>query len=110
MLTGDTVGRLDTRLVLEGANIPATPAAEAALHARGVRCLADFVANAGGVICAAVDYAGGDETAAVATIETRIRADVAAVLDAAADRPPRAAAVALAEARVAEAMAYRRFR
>ena len=110
MLTGATVGRLDTRLVLEGADIPATPAAEAALHERGVLCLPDFVANAGGVVCAAVEYAGGDERTAFATIEARIRADVAAVLDAAADRPPRVAAVALAQARVAEAMAYRRFR
>jgi glutamate dehydrogenase (NAD(P)+) len=110
VLTGDNVHRLDTRLVLQGANIPATPAAEALLHARGVLCLPDFVANAGGVICAAAEYAGGDESTAFAVIAAKIRANVAAVLDAAGTRPPRSAAVALAEARVAEAMTYRRFR
>jgi glutamate dehydrogenase/leucine dehydrogenase len=110
VLTGDNVGRLDTRLVLEGANIPVTPDAEAALHERGVLCLPDFVANAGGVVCAAAEYAGGDERTAFAAIETKIRADVAAVLDAAGERPPREAALALAEARVVEAMSYRRFR
>ncbi len=110
VVTAANVARLDTRLVLEGANIPVTAEAEAALHARGVLCVPDFVANAGGVVCAAVEYAGGDEAAAVAAIEAKIRANTVAVLDAAGDLPPRPAAVALAEGRVRAAMGYRRFR
>ncbi|HEX9856907.1 MAG TPA: Glu/Leu/Phe/Val dehydrogenase, partial [Paracoccaceae bacterium] len=42
-------GAIRARLILEGANIPATPAAEALLHARGVVVVPDIIANAGGV-------------------------------------------------------------
>ncbi|NIR59089.1 MAG: Glu/Leu/Phe/Val dehydrogenase, partial [Gammaproteobacteria bacterium] len=56
VLRADNVDRLQTRLVLQGANIPCTPEAEATLHERGVLVVPDFVANAGGVICAAVEY------------------------------------------------------
>jgi glutamate dehydrogenase (NAD(P)+) len=40
------VGRLRARLVLQGANIPATDAAEREMHARGILSLPDFVASA----------------------------------------------------------------
>ena len=53
----DNVERLRTKLVLQGANIPLTPGAEKALHDRGVLVIPDFIANAGGVICAAMDTA-----------------------------------------------------
>jgi len=53
----DNVGRLKARLVLQGANIPFTPGAEQALHERGVLVIPDFIANAGGVICAALELA-----------------------------------------------------
>jgi glutamate dehydrogenase (NAD(P)+) len=39
------------RLVVEGANGPTTPAGDAALEARGVQLIPDFLANAGGVTC-----------------------------------------------------------
>lgn len=57
-------GNVDTvraRIVAQGANLPATPAAEARLHERGILNLPDFIANAGGVIAAAVEYRGGTE-------------------------------------------------
>jgi glutamate dehydrogenase/leucine dehydrogenase len=112
VVRADNVALLDTRLVAQGANIPFTLEAEAALHARGVLVLPDFIANAGGVICAAVEYAGGSETEALARIVERIRRNTAEVLDEAASRrtTPRAAAVALAEGRIRQAMALRRFR
>ena len=47
--------RLTTKLVAQGANLPCTPEAEAALAARGILVLPDFIANAGGVICAAIE-------------------------------------------------------
>ena len=108
----DNVGRLKTKLVLQGANIPFSPGAEQALHERGVVVVPDFIANAGGVICAAMEYRGATESQAFQAIEEKIRANVEAVLsDAAAARvPPRQAAMRLAGARVEEAMGYRRFR
>src|SRR5581483_4356988 len=106
------VERLKARLMPQGANIPCTPEAEQALHARGVLVIPDFIANAGGVICAAVEYHGGGEAQALATIDEKIRANTRAVLTAAraAGTPPRAAAQALAERRVRAAMALRRWR
>jgi glutamate dehydrogenase (NAD(P)+) len=107
----DNVHRLKTRLVLEGANIPITPAAEQVLHERGVLVIPDFIANAGGVICAAMEYHGATEATALATIEEKIRANTKAVLETArAHRiPPRQAAEQLATTRIGEAMGYRRF-
>jgi glutamate dehydrogenase (NAD(P)+) len=54
------VARLRTKLVAQGANIPCTSEAEAALATRGILVLPDFIANAGGVICAAVEYQRGE--------------------------------------------------
>ncbi|MEX2648599.1 MAG: Glu/Leu/Phe/Val dehydrogenase [Alphaproteobacteria bacterium] len=105
------VGRLKARLVLQGANIPITRAAEERLHGRGVLSVPDFIANAGGVICAAIEYHGGTESQALAAIEDRLRFNTRAVLEQArANREsPRAAAETLAEERVRAAMALRRF-
>ena len=107
----DNVDRLKTRLVLQGANIPFTAGAEEALHARGVLVVPDFIANAGGVICAALEYQGAGQAAALAAIDEKIRANTQAVLEAAttAHVSPRRAALALATDRVREAMSYRRF-
>ncbi len=112
VIDGSNVGRLDTRILAQGANIPCTEEAETALHARGVLVLPDFIANAGGVICAAVEHRGGSEADALATTVAKIRDNTAAVLDEArrAGTMPRRAAVALAERRVRAAMALRRFR
>jgi glutamate dehydrogenase (NAD(P)+) len=108
----DNAGRLKTKLVLEGANIPCSPGAGQALHDRGVLVVPDFIANAGGVICAAMEYRGATESQAFQAIEEKIRANVEAVLSgaAAARTPPRQAAMRLAATRVEEAMGYRRFR
>ncbi len=71
----------------------------------------DFIANAGGVICASVEYHGGSESQAFAAIEEKIRRNTARVLEdaMAGNQLPRAAAVALAERRVRRAMALRRW-
>jgi glutamate dehydrogenase (NAD(P)+) len=110
VLRADNVSRLKAKLVLQGANIPATPEAEAIMAAHGVVNVPDFIANAGGVICAAVEYHGGTQSQAFAVIEEKIRENTRAVLDRARRRGvlPRAAAVDLARARVAEAQHYRR--
>lgn len=104
------VQRLRARLVLEGANIPLTAGAEESLHARGVLCVPDFIANAGGVICAAMEYRGASEATAFDTIAEKLRRNTEQVLEAAQrDRiMPRQAAVDLAMQRVRRAMGYRR--
>jgi glutamate dehydrogenase (NAD(P)+) len=111
VIRADNVDKVTARLIVQGANIPVTEEAEAILHQRGVLSVPDFIANAGGVICAAVEYAGGSETSAFQMIEDKVRANTAAVLKKAKDagETPRTAAVALAEERVRKAMSYRRW-
>lgn len=103
--------RLNTRLVVEGANIPATDAAERRLHQRGILCVPDFIANAGGVICAAIEYHGGTQSTAFAAIEEKLRRNTDEVLGRARELgvTPREAAVQLAAGRVRKAMASRRW-
>jgi glutamate dehydrogenase (NAD(P)+) len=105
------VDRLRAALVVQGANIPVTADAERSLHARGVWVVPDFIANAGGVICAAFELRGATEGAALAAVEERIRANTVAVLDRAqaSGNTPRQAAEALALERVRGAMQTRRW-
>lgn len=107
----DNAGRLQAKLVLQGANIPFTEAAESALAARGVLVIPDFIANAGGVICAAMEYHGATRGAAFEAIAAKVRENTAAVLQAVKARQqlPRAAALELALGRVRSAMRLRRF-
>ena len=70
----------------------------------------DFIANAGGVICAAVELRGGTEASAFEQIAAKIRHNTEEVLKRSRDGGvlPRQAAVELAGERVRQAMAYRR--
>lgn len=112
VINGENVGRLKTRLIGQGANIPCTPDAEELLHKRGVLVIPDFIANAGGVICAAIEYRGGTERAAFDHIDERIRANTRIVLDESrrSGELPRSAALAIAERRVRAAAETRRWR
>jgi len=111
VLREDNVGSLKAKLVVSGANIPATAAAERILHERGVVNVPDFIANAGGVICAAMEYHGASQAAAFDAIAERIRANTAQVLEQAKRRgvPQRRIAVDLAVERVRRAMRLRRW-
>jgi glutamate dehydrogenase/leucine dehydrogenase len=111
VLRADNVARLNARLVAQGANIPCTPEAELALHRRGILVVPDFIANAGGVICAAIEYRGGTQRAAFDYIDERIRANTQLVLSdsRASGEIPRRAALDLAERRVRAAMRTRRW-
>lgn len=111
VITAANVVRLNTRLVAQGANIPCTEEAEQALAARGVLVIPDFIANAGGVICAATEYQRGTQAQAFASIEEKVRANTQSVLDEAKRRNilPRAAGTSLAVARVHRAMQMRRW-
>jgi glutamate dehydrogenase (NAD(P)+) len=105
------VQRLKARLVVQGANIPFTAGAERILHEHGVLVVPDFIANAGGVICAALEYHGASQTAAFAAIEEKLRTNTRQVLEEAVAHksPPREAAMKLAISRVKKAMGYRRW-
>ena len=111
VIHSDNVGDLKAKLVIEGANIPVTLEAERMLHERGVLCIPDFIANAGGVVCAAMEYHGATETAALQTIQEKLRRNTQLVLDDAKQRGilPRQAAKDMAEARVRKAMGFRRY-
>lgn len=103
------VARVQARLILQGANIPATAGAEAALHERGVLVVPDFIANAGGVICGSVEYHGGTETAALEAVASKIRINTEEVLERSRKRGvlPREAAVEMARERIEEARALK---
>jgi len=112
VITVENAPRVKARLIAQGANIPATAEAEGVLHERGILSLPDFIANAGGVICASVEYHGGSESQAFATIEERIGRNTRAVLDLARERRlmPRVAARALVDERLRRLAGYRRWR
>ncbi len=105
-------GAIKAKLVLQGANIPATAEAETILHRRGVLVVPDFIANAGGVICASVEYHGGTESSVFETIAQKIRFNTEAVLRRSRDAKiePRQAAIDLAKERVKTAMMFRNAR
>ena len=105
------VKRLRTRIVVSGANIPMTAGAERFLHDHGILCVPDFIANAGGVICAAMEFAGATEAAAFQAIEERIRANTLEVLLSAksSGAPTRQVAERLSRERIERAMSYRRW-
>jgi len=107
----DNVHRLRTKLVIQGANIPFTYGAEKYLHEKGVLCVPDFIANAGGVICAAMEYAGASASAAFDTIAEKLRRNTEEVLEQVAKQGmlPRDAAMALAVTRLKKAMGCRRW-
>lgn len=107
----DNVERLRTRLVIQGANIPFTLGAEKYLHEKGVLCVPDFIANAGGVICAAMEYRGASQAAAFDCIAEKLRQNTETVLEAVASKGmlPRDAAMQMAVSRVKKAMSCRRW-
>ncbi len=111
MIHKDNVQRMNTRVVVQGANIPCTQAAEMYLHQHGVLCVPDFIANAGGVICAAMEYHGSTQAAAFDAIENKVRSNTEQVLKRMNDQfmLPREAAVALAKERLSKIMATRRY-
>ncbi len=111
VLHEENVQRLKAKLVAQGANIPLTYGAEQYLHENGILSIPDFIANAGGVICAAMEYHGASQGDAMRAIAEKISENTKQVLDKATadNRLPRDAAIALAKNRVKQAMALRRW-
>lgn len=112
VLHADNVDTVRARIVAEGANIPTTPDAVQRLHERGILALPDFIVNAGGVICGAVEFARGTKADAIRVIDDTIRSNTAAMLAAADEQgiTPREAATRATLRRLERSMAVRRFR
>jgi glutamate dehydrogenase/leucine dehydrogenase len=110
VFTGANADDVKARVIVQGANIPATAEAERMFHERGILSIPDFIANAGGVICGAVEYGGGSASVAFATIEEKIRTNTREVLHRAKEAgvEPRRAAIEIARSRVEEMVRYRR--
>jgi len=111
VIRADNQATVRAKLIVPGANIGITEEAEVMLHKRGVLCIPDFIANAGGVICAAVEYGGGTEGQVFQTIDEKIRSNTTEMLERTklGGILPREAAVAMARERVGAAMQYQRF-
>ncbi|MEM2168725.1 MAG: hypothetical protein QW186_02840 [Candidatus Bathyarchaeia archaeon] len=103
------VDKIQARIVIEAANIPAKPEIEKILHERGILVVPDFVANAGGVISSYAEYLGENPTRMFELVEEKIVKNTRLVLREAAGIkiPPRETALKIAKARVREAMERR---
>ena len=97
---------IKAKMVLQGANLPVTREAEEVLAKRGILSVPDFIANAGGVIMAAMEYAGKTREEAFRAISEKIRENTRTILDKAGaeKKLPWAAGAELAARRVREAM------
>jgi glutamate dehydrogenase (NAD(P)+) len=111
----DVARRTNARLVVEGANLPTSPAAQEVLAARGIAVVPDFIANAGGVVAAAHSMTARnspftpDVAETFAMISEKLRANTRTVLDESRRRgiTTHRAALAQAQDRVRQAMELR---
>ena len=114
-IDGALAERITAKLVVEGANLPATPDALRVFAERGVSVVPDFIANAGGVIAGAYAMQARyspfppDPPQIFATVAQKVRANTSAVLAASVDsgRTPHETARDLARERVRVAMELR---
>jgi glutamate dehydrogenase (NAD(P)+) len=115
VLTGDNADRVRARLIVEGANAPTTPEADAILHRKGVPIVPDILANAGGVTVSYFEWVQNiqqfrwDLERVNAELEKVMRRAYAAVSGVAREMKvdPRTAALILAIRRVSEAAVAR---
>ena len=98
--------KLKYRIIVEGSNIPMTPAIEEELHTKGILIIPDFVANAGGVISSYVEYKGGDDKEMFRLVKEKIVKNTRLVLEKSKkdNVSPRTAALEIAVARIEKAM------
>jgi len=97
-------GAIEARVISCGANSPITPDAEGRLWERGILCVPDFVANAGGVLGGTMEFAGWRTGEILDFCDQRFRPRVAALFEEArhAGTPMRDAAEAFAMKRFAD--------
>jgi glutamate dehydrogenase (NAD(P)+) len=56
MIHEGNADRINTRMIIEGANSPTTPAADEILQEKGIHVIPDVMANAGGVVCSYFEW------------------------------------------------------
>ena len=114
-ITAENAGRIDCRLLVEAANGPTTPEADAILAARGIPIVPDLLANAGGVTVSYFEWAQDQQRYSwdANEVGSRLRGHLEAAIERialAAERYGvgwREAGQAVAIARVAEAARLR---
>ena len=107
LITKENWQKIKAKLIVQGSNIPTTPAIEKELHKKGVLVIPDFVANAGGVISSWVEYKGGTPEEMFKVVEEKVKRNTKAVLEKTTlgkGRIPREIAVGIARQRVLEKM------
>ncbi|QDQ92884.1 Glu/Leu/Phe/Val dehydrogenase [Rhodococcus sp. WB9] len=115
VIDADLARTLPAKIVVEGANLPSSPEAQSVLFDRGVTVVPDFIANAGGVVAAAVAmdarYSGIrlEPAAMFDNISNKLRASTIDTLDASKvqGRTTHEVARTTAQERVREAMVLR---
>jgi glutamate dehydrogenase (NAD(P)+) len=115
-LTKDNAGSVRAKIIVEGANGPTTPEADAVLRERGVLIVPDILANAGGVTASYFEWAQNiqqfrwDLERVIEELEKTMRRAYRAVGEIARERNVdlRTAAFVLAIRRVAQASLARR--
>lgn len=105
-ITPENAPHIKAKVVLEGADIPLTADAEELLHQRGVLAVPDIIANAGGAIMAAAEYANKTGQEAFEAVAVKIRESTGAIVkkSKAETISPRRAALAVARERIIRAM------
>ncbi len=108
VINRENVNDIKAKLILQGANIPITTDAEEILHKKRILSIPDFIANAGGVIMAAMEYAKKTEKEAFDAISEKIKKNTDAIIKMALgeDIIPRKAAEIISKERVLKAMRY----
>lgn len=102
VINQSNVEKIKARIIVEAANIPATPEIEEILHKRGILVVPDFVANAGGVISSYAEYKKFGQEKMFRLIERKIKRNVKIVLNRAKTEgvKPRDAALEIAKERI----------
>lgn len=110
VITGRNKDKVKAKLIVEAANIPMREETEEYFHNKGILIVPDFVANAGGVISSAVEFAGGNEQEMFKTVKEKIRNNTKRVLERSTKEKisPRKAATAIAREIVLTAMEKRK--
>jgi len=100
------VGRIQAKIIAEGANFATSVDAQKVLHNRGIWFVPDFIANAGGVISAYIELINGTPSQAFESTREKIRNNTREMFEKSlkAKVSPLEAALGIAQERVIMAM------
>lgn len=102
----ENVGRIQAKIIAEGANFATSADAQKVLHSRGIWFVPDFIANAGGVISAYIESINGTPSQAFESTREKIRNNTREMFEKSlkAKVSPLEAALGIAQERVIMAM------